>query len=72
MFLAEKKLAVEVAKVYGIEINYVDRTKPCEDEVFQKFAADTSGTDKKYFALDSLESIETLSSLVHYLHCVFL
>ena len=51
MFLAEKKLAIQVAQVDSIEINDVDFGKSSEDEILQQLATDAAGTDHKHSSL---------------------
>lgn len=45
MLMAEEELAIQVAEVYGIEIDNVDFSKAGEDEVLQQFAADATGAN---------------------------
>ena len=51
MFLTEEELAIEVAKVDCVEIDYVYLAKAGQDEVFEDFTADSAGADKEDFRL---------------------
>jgi len=51
MFVAEEELAIEVAKVYGVEIDNVYFAKAGEDEVLEEFAANASSADHKHTRL---------------------
>lgn len=45
VFVSEEKLPVEVTQVDGVEVDDVDVTKTEEDDVFEEFATDATGTD---------------------------
>lgn len=47
VLMAKEELAVEVAKVDGIKVNYVDLAKACQGEVLEEFAANATGTNKE-------------------------
>jgi len=47
MFLPEKKLAIQVAEVYCVEIDNMNFTEACQDKVLEKFAANTASADEK-------------------------
>lgn len=53
MFVSEEKLAIQVAKIYGVKIYNMDLTEACEDEVLEEFAADASSADHQYARLCS-------------------
>lgn len=44
MLVAEKKLAVEIAEVDGVEVDNVDLTKAGEHEVLEQLAADAASS----------------------------
>lgn len=44
MFIAEQKLAVQVAEVDGVQVNDVDLSKASENQVLEKLAADATGS----------------------------
>lgn len=50
--MSEEKLAIEVAQIDGIEIDDMDVTEPCEDEVFEKLASDSTSTNHQYAGLE--------------------
>lgn len=45
MLMPEEELAVEVAQVYGIEIDNVDFAIPDKNEILEELAPDASRTD---------------------------
>lgn len=42
MFVAEKKLTIQIADVNGVKIDNVNFAKASKDEVFQQFTANTA------------------------------
>lgn len=53
MFMSEKELTIEVAEIYGVEVDDVDLTEPGKSEVLQKLTSYTAGTHKQYARLQS-------------------
>lgn len=45
-------MAIEIAEVDGVEIDDVDFTEAGEQETFEQFTADATGTDEKNTGLD--------------------
>ena len=51
MFLTEKELPIEVAKIDGIQVNNVNLAKAGEHEVFEKLATNSSSSDHQHTRL---------------------
>jgi len=51
VFVSKKELAVQVAEIDRIEIDNVDFSEACEDEVLQELASDASGAYHEHSAL---------------------
>lgn len=51
--MSEKELTIEVAEIYGVEVDDVDLTEAGEREVLQKLTSNTTGTNKQYPRLPS-------------------
>jgi len=51
VLVAKEELAVEVAQVYGIEIDNVHLAEAGEDEVLEEFAADATSADHEHTRL---------------------
>ena len=58
--MSEKELTIEVTEVNSVEVDDVDFTKPCEDEVLEQFAANAARPDKQDTRLE--ESLVIISS----------
>jgi hypothetical protein len=54
VFLSEKELSVEIAQVYGIEINDVNLAEARFDEIFEKLAANAACANEKNARLGTL------------------
>ena len=47
VFLTKEELAIEIAQVDGVKIDYVYLTKACQDKVLEEFTANPAGTNEK-------------------------
>ena len=56
MFMTEEELSVEVAEIYGVEIDDVDFAKASEDEIFKQFAAYAACADHEHPRLFAMSS----------------
>ena len=54
MFVAKKKLSIEVAEVDGVQINNVDLAEAGENKVLQELATNSSGTDHQNAGLNDV------------------
>ncbi len=50
--MSEEELPVEVAKIDGIEIDDVDLTEACKDEVLEKLASDPTSAHHQHAGLE--------------------
>ena len=46
MFMSEKELTIEIAEIYGVEVDDVDLTEAGEREVLQKLTSNPTGANK--------------------------
>jgi hypothetical protein len=53
MLMTKEELAVEVAEVYGIQINDMNLSEASQDEVLQKFTSDATGSNHEDFGLNN-------------------
>ena len=51
MLSAEKKLAIEIAQIDGVEVDYMDFAETGQDEVFEQLAADAASAHHKHARL---------------------
>lgn len=58
MLLAEEELSVQIRKIDCIEVDNVDFAKAGQDQVLQKFAADSSSTNHKHAGLPRHDQLE--------------
>ena len=71
MFMSEKELTIEVAEIYGVEVDDVDLTEAGEREILQKLTSYPTGANKEYPRLPSKVSdtgwsfgVASLTSLI--------
>jgi hypothetical protein len=51
VLVAEQELAVQIAEVDGVEVDYVDVAEADEDEVLEQLAADAARADHEHARL---------------------
>ena len=52
MLVSEEELAVEVAKVDGVQVDDLDLAKASENKILQKLASNAASTDHEYAGLE--------------------
>ena len=45
VLMPEKKLAIEIAQIYGIQVDYLNVVKSSKDQVLQQLASDATSSD---------------------------
>lgn len=54
MFVSEEELPIEIAKIDCIEVDDMDLSEACENEVLEKFASNPSGANHQDSSLHLL------------------
>ena len=52
--MTEEKLSIQIAEIYGVEVDDVDFAKSGEEQVLEKLATDSTGADEEDTGLGSV------------------